>query len=182
MKKKLLIAAVALLCTLTVGIGTTLAYLASISGPVINSFTVGQVELRLVETTGDAYRLIPGTTVEKDPVVTVVSGSEACYLYVKLERHGNLDSYVTYETEEGWHILGGFDGVYYRSLGYAAVDMSYHVLKNDQLTVRSTLTKEQMAAVDPDECRMTVTAYAIQATGIESPSDGWYNILSALEE
>ena len=182
MKKRLILAVVATLCIITVGIGTTIAYLASISGPVTNTFTVGQVNIDLTETTGDAYRLIPGTTVEKDPVVTVLRGSEECYLYVRLERHGDLDSYVTYELEDGWHHLGGFDGVYYRQVEYAAVNMSYHVLKNDHLTVRNNMTKEDMAAIDPDECRMIVTAYAIQTVGIESPSDGWYNLLNELEE
>lgn len=182
MNKKLLIAVVVMLCTLTVGIGTTLAYLIAFSGPVTNTFTVGDVEINLKETTGDTYELTPGTTVKKDPVVTVEQGSEECYVYVKLERSGNLDAYVTYELADGWHNLGGIDGVYYRLVEYAAVNMKYHVFEEDQLQVRSDLTKEQMATIDPGECRLVVTAYAIQTTGIESPSDGWYNLLNALEE
>ena len=126
--------------------------------------------------------MIPGATVEKDPVVTVERGSEECYVYVKLERRGNLDSYVSYELAEGWHVLGGIDGVYYRLVERAVVDMKYHVLKDDRLTVSSDLTKETMATIGSDECQLTVTAYAIQTSGMESPSDGWYNLLSELEE
>ena len=182
MKSKLIIAIVAMVCTLTVGIGATLAYLSSISGPVINTFTVGEVGISLTETTGGDYQMIPGTTVAKDPVVTVKKGSEECYVYVKLERRGNLDSYVSFELADGWHDLGGIDGVYYRMVEPTVVNMNYHVLKNDQLTVHSNLTKETMATIDPDTCQLIVTAYAIQTVGIESPSDGWYNLLSELEE
>ena len=182
MKKKLIIAVVAMLCTLTVGIGTTLAYLLAVSGPVVNTFTVGDVMIHIKETTGNIYRLIPGTTVEKDPVVTVEKGSEECYLYVKLERTGELDTYVTYELADGWEILGGIDGVYYRKVEAAAVNMKYHVFANDQLTISSDLTKDKMATIGIGEYRLIVTAYAIQTSGIESPSDGWYNLLTALEE
>jgi hypothetical protein len=56
------------------------------------------------------------------------------------------------------------------------------VLKDDRLTVSGNLTKETMATIAPDGCQLIVTAYAIQTTGIESPSDGWYNLLNELEE
>ena len=182
MKKKTITAVAAMVCTLIIGIGATLAYMASISGPVTNAFTVGKINITLTETTGSDYQMLPGTTVAKDPVVTVERGSEECYLYVKLERQGNLDSYVSYEMAEGWQVLGGIDGVYYRLVERAVVNMSYHVLKDDRLTIRSDLTKETMATIDVDQCQLTVTAYAIQTVGIESPSDGWYNLLHELEE
>ena len=181
MKKKLIITVVSLICVVTMGIGTAIAYFASLSGPVTNTFTVGMVELALAETTGDTYQLIPGATVDKNPVVTVLAGSEACYLYVQLGHTGGLDSYLSYELADGWQLLGGFDGVYYRQISRAAVNMSYHVFKNDQITVKNTLTKEKMATIDEGECVLTVTAYAIQSLGIESPADGWYNILEEME-
>ena len=182
MKKKLIMAVLSLSCVVTLGIGSVIAYFSSHSGPVVNSFTVGMVELTLMETTGDTYQMIPGATVEKNPVVTVLGGSEDCYVYVQLERTGNLDSYVTYELDDGWHVLGGIDGVYYRQVSHSAVNKSYHVFKNDQLMVKSNLTKEKLAAIGENECTMTVTAYAIQAVGIESASDGWYNLQAILEE
>ena len=182
MKRKMILSIIITAVVLTVGIGSTLAFLSSIAGPVTNTFTVGEVKIDLHETTGGDYLLIPGATVQKDPVVTVERGSEECYLYIKLESLGNIDSYVTYELAEGWINLGGIDGVYYRKVDKTVVDMKFHVLEGDALTVSSNLTKDKMATIAPDECQLVVTAYAIQTVGIESPSDGWYNLLSALEE
>lgn len=181
MKNKVVLSVLLTVCILAVGVGSVIAYFSSATGPVVNTFTVGEVQISLTETTGSNYQLIPGTTVEKDPVVTVERGSEECYVYVKLEQRGNLGSYVSYELAEGWHVLGGIDGVYYRLVDYAVVNMNYHVLKDDRLTVNSDLTKETMATITPGECQLVVTAYAIQTTGIESPSDGWYNLLNELE-
>lgn len=182
MKKKLITAMISLLCVVTLGVGSVIAYFSSHSGPVINTFTVGEVEIDLAETTGDSYQLIPGATVSKDPVVTVLAGSEDCYVYVRLERTSRADEFLTYELEEGWTILGGIDGVYYRHVPHAAVNMKYHVFANDQIMVNNTVTEEKLAQLGEEGCTMTVTAYAIQTQGIESPSDGWYNLLAELEE
>ena len=179
--KRAVIAVVATVCVLSVGVGSVIAYFSSISGPVVNTFTVGEVKINLTETTGDTYQLIPGAAVEKNPVVTVKGGSEECYVYVRLERTGDLDSYVTYQLADGWYNLGGIDGVYYRLVEGSGVNKNYHVFENDRLTVRNNLTKEKMAQIDESSCKMVVTAYAIQTTGIESPSDGWYNLLTELE-
>ena len=182
MKKKLISAIVAMVCTLTVGIGATLAYLASISGPVINVFTVGDVSINLSETTGADYQLIPGTTVEKDPVVTVEKGSEECYVYVKLEWRGGLENYALYELADGWINLGGIDGVYYRHVDATPINMNYHVLRDDRMVISSELTEEILATIAPDTCQLVVTAYAIQTLGMDSPAEGWYNLMNALEE
>ena len=109
--RKWLIIATALL---VLGVGATIAYLVSSPATVKNTFTVGDVALTLTETTGEEYRMIPGTAIKKDPLVTVVGGSEECYVYVKLDRANGLDDYVTYALADGWALLGGFDGVYYR--------------------------------------------------------------------
>ncbi|MBO5326651.1 MAG: hypothetical protein J6A84_00845 [Clostridia bacterium] len=181
--KKLIFAIIAAICTLAIGIGSTIAYFASVSGPVKNTFTVGDVALTLTETTGEEYRMIPGTAIKKDPLVTVVGGSEECYVYVKLDRANGLDDYVTYALADGWTLLGGFDGVYYRMVEHSAVDKHYTVLQNDEMLIRSNLTKEKMAAIDAAALpQMKITAYAIQTLGIESASDGWYNLLAKYGE
>lgn len=182
MKKRLVSTVIATVCILALGVGSVIAYFASSSGPVVNTFTVGEVALDLKETTGGSYQMIPGAAVQKDPVVTVIGGSEECYVYVRLERSGNLDSYVTYELENGWQMLGGIDGVYYRLVQKSAVNKSYHVFKNDQLLIKSNLTEEKMAQIGTNECVMRVTAYAIQTLGVDDPADGWYNLLNELEK
>lgn len=177
--KKLFLTVIAVVCILAVGIGSTIAYFISLSGPVVNTFTIGEVKLELTETTGEDYRMIPGTTVKKDPLVTVKGGSEECYVYVKLDRQNGLDDYVTYALADGWTLLGGFDGVYYRMVEHSAVDKHYTVLQNDQMVVKTNLTKEKMAAIDASALpQMKITAYAIQTLGIESASDGWYNLMA----
>lgn len=182
-RKKLIFTVIAVICTLAIGVGSTIAYFASVSGPVKNTFTVGDVALTLTETTGDTYRMIPGTTVEKDPLVTVKGGSEDCYVYVKLDRLNALDTYVTYTLDDGWSLLGGFDGVYYRLVEHSAVDMRYAVLQDNQMVIRENLTKEKMAAIDESALpQLKITAYAIQTLGVDSPSDGWYNLMDKYGE
>ena len=176
MKKRIIIAIVVALCIIVAGVGTAIAYFSSVSGPVVNTFTVGNVELELTETTGETYQLLPGATVNKDPLVTVLKGSEESYVYVKLDRSGDLDSLVNYQLEDGWHLLGGYDGVYYRQVEYAAVNMKYSVFKNNEMTVKDDITKERMAQIDEESCAMVVTAYAIQTTAVESPAEGWRNL------
>lgn len=71
----------------------TMAYLTS-TDTVTNTFTVGKVEIKLDETdvtnpTGsrvqaNSYKLMPGTTYTKDPTVTVLKGSEASYVRMKV--------------------------------------------------------------------------------------------------
>ena len=76
----------------------TMAYLTS-TAKVENTFTVGKVEIKLDEAkvtadgipvegaarvTANSYKLMPGTTYTKDPTVTVLNGSEASYVRMKV--------------------------------------------------------------------------------------------------
>lgn len=98
MKKKILVACLCVaLAVLTIA-GTTLAYLTD-SKEVNNTFTVGKVKIALdeadVDTDGtpiegakrvteNEYKLMPGHTYTKDPTVTVLGGSEDCYVRLKV--------------------------------------------------------------------------------------------------
>ena len=89
----LLLACAVMLVSLSVG--ATLAYLTS-TDSVKNTFTVGQVKIKLdeadVKTDGtyekdhdqrvkaNEYHLLPGHEYIKDPTVTVLKGSEKCYV------------------------------------------------------------------------------------------------------
>ena len=95
MKKKLLIMSVAMVLVCAFAVGMTLAYLTS-TDRVVNTFTVGNVQIKLDEADVDEYgvpqgspaprvsrndyKLIPGHTYTKDPTVTVLSGSEKSYI------------------------------------------------------------------------------------------------------
>jgi len=104
--KKLVIAVVALSLALACVVGGTLAFLVAQSDVVTNTFSYGDITLKLWENeksneTGKSFDdVIPGTTVDKDPYVTVVGESEACYVYVLVDNQ--LGNAVAYTVESTW--------------------------------------------------------------------------------
>ena len=70
---------------------------------VTNTFTTSDINIELKETKNH-FQMIPGWNIEKDPKVTVKTGSEACYLFVKLEKSTNFDTFMTYEMAEEQNI------------------------------------------------------------------------------
>ena len=93
-KKKIIITVLAAVL-LFAAVGTTLAILSDISGPVENTFTVGDINITLDESTGTEYQLIPGKAISKDPKVTVAANSEASWLFIEVTETENLDEYLT---------------------------------------------------------------------------------------
>ena len=173
MKKKILVACLCVaLAVLTIA-GTTLAYLTATTGPVTNTFTVGNIDITLTETTTD-YKMVPGSTIAKDPKVTVKAGSEACWLFVKVEESTNLDNFITYTIADGWTALSGVNGVYYREVSAAATDTNFSVLAGDQVTVNTTVTKAVMDALTQSTYpTLTFTAYAVQNAGFDTATAAW---------
>lgn len=108
--KKLVIAVVALSLALVCAIGGTLAFLIAESDTVTNTFTYGTITLELSEKNktdkdGLAFtNVVPGDVLDKDPVVTVVEGSEACYVYVLIDNQ--LGTAATYNIGEQWTKVG----------------------------------------------------------------------------
>jgi len=171
-RRNILIIVVSLTSILALATGVTLALLTSISGPVENTFTLGEISISLDETTGNTYDMIPGTTVAKDPKVTVKRGSEDCWLFIKLDKSTGIDSYLSYGIDEGWTVYDGDDGIYYRKLDYTAHDTAYPILKDDCFTVRDSLTEEMMSAI-ASKPTMAFSAYAVQSYGVEDASEAW---------
>ena len=60
MKKKIFVPVVAAALALCCAIGGTLAWLTDKTDPVVNTFTVGNVDITLAETTGQEYKMVPG--------------------------------------------------------------------------------------------------------------------------
>lgn len=86
MKKRIVIIALAIMMlSISIAVGTTLAWLMDETDPVENTFTVGDINIKLDETTGSDYKIIPGGKQDKDPTVTVNKGSEDCYVYVLID-------------------------------------------------------------------------------------------------
>ena len=95
MKNAKKIMALLLCAVLLVGatVAGTVAYLTD-RDEVVNNFTVGEVHIKLDEAPvnengkevegsrvqSNKYHLQPGMTYDKDPMVTVLKGSEECYV------------------------------------------------------------------------------------------------------
>ena len=183
MRKKTLALVLALTLIVVGVVSGTLAWLTAKSDTVVNTFTTSDIKVELKETTGAEYKMIPGYTISKDPKATVLAGSEECYLFVKLDKSAGFDTYLEYTIADGWTQLEGVDGVYYREVLTANIGTPYSVLKGDQVTVKGTVTKEQMNALDVAGAvkpTLTITAYASQlhknATEKFDAATAWGNI------
>ena len=158
MKKKSLALLLAIALVVVGVVAGTVAWLTDKTP----SFTTSDINIELKETKNN-FQMIPGWNIEKDPKVTVKAGSEACYLFVKLEKSTNFDTFMTYEMADGWEALPEAPGVYYREVAAATADTTFAVLKDNQVTVKGTVTKAQMNALTADTYpTLTVTAYASQ--------------------
>ena len=179
MKKALFImlSAALIVCATVAG---TLAWLTDKTEPVVNTFTVGDINITLTESDNLDLKMVPGQTISKDPKVTVKDGSEACWLFVKVEKSVNFDSFMTFEMADGWDALSGYAGVYYRNVDATNADTGFDVLKDNKVTVLETVTKTMLAGVKnadgtPNENAptLTFTAYAVQKDGINDATTAW---------
>ena len=86
--------------------GGTLAWLNAKTDEVKNTFSTSDIGVTLEETT-NTYKMIPGWTIAKDPKATVSSGSEDCWLFVKITESTtpDLDAYISYAIATGWEIV-----------------------------------------------------------------------------
>lgn len=176
-----LIAAIVLVIGCTAG--GTVAWLVSKPDPIVNVFTVGNINAELTETKKE-FKIVPGVDITKDPVATVKANSEDCYLFMqpteenwpkfKTTEAGSTTRKVEYEIADGWIELTPKHGVYYREVTKSDKDQVFHVLKNDKVTVSNTLTKEEANAIQKAEApKLTVAVYAVQKEGMGSADKAW---------
>lgn len=180
MKKKLT-TVLAIVLVVALSVAGTYAYLTDTTGPVVNTFTVGNVNIDLKETWNtdtnndnepDAWQaqLIPGKEYKKDPVVTVNGGSEKCYLFVKFEENGNAAKYLDYTSllaAPDWTQGDGTkipSNVWYRVVNKSADNTAFHLLDNDIVTIKNTVTNDNMT--EAAKAQLVYTAYACQFEGM----------------
>lgn len=194
MKKKTFVLLLALVLIAGAAVGGTLAWLTAKSDTVVNTFTTSDITVKLEETTGTSYKMVPGCEIAKDPKVWVVAGSEDCYLFVKLEWSNNTyvtgtdaKNYLSYTIANGWTLVPGETNVYYRTVNSAQMSSdngksnAYPVLADNKVTVSGEITKEQMNAFTEENLpKLTITAYATQymsgnTTHFE-PADAWAKV------
>ena len=169
---------------LAASIGGTVAWLTDETDSVVNTFTYGDINITLEETTGEDYKIVPGVDIAKDPKVTVKAGSEACWLFVKVTKEGEfVDNKVTYSIRTGtseWTQGKGVDvdgvpeNVYYREVDAVTTDTDFYVLTDNKVYVKNTLTKEDIK--DITNPTLTFTAYAVQKAGIADAAAAWAKV------
>lgn len=172
-------------CVIVLGstFGGTVALLMGETAPVTNVFSPTDINITLSETDTDdgdddantnTYELLPGATITKDPVVTVLSGSEDAWLFVVLQKSENFDDFLTYEVAEGWTALDQVPGVYFRTVPASETDVSFSVLKDDTVSVLPSVTSLMLNALTQETFpTLTVSACAVQMEGIALPADAW---------
>ena len=207
MKKKILVACLCVaLAVLTIA-GTTLAYLTS-QDEVTNTFTVGNVQIKLDEAKANpdgslvanadrvkanSYKLIPGHTYNKDPMVTVLKGSESSYIKmtVTFSKAAELDAIFAPTGADMTSIFNGYDSTnwiykgntedteantrtyefwYKETVAAPDADVALDALF-DQIKVPGTITGEQLETIEG--MTITVNAYAIQADGFANAEAAW---------
>lgn len=180
---KMMFMILAVVLIVGISVGGTLAWLTATTGPVVNTFTVGDINITLAETKSD-FKMVPGNIIEKDPKVTVLKDSEACWLFVKIEKSTNLGDFITYTVADGWTPLTGVDGVYYREVSATTANTEFSVLANDQVTVKDTVTKAMMNGLKVQgatQPTLTFTAAAIQKDNTGTAAEAYAKLPDAFK-
>lgn len=200
----LMVGAVALVGVSIMG---TMAYLTS-TDEVVNTFTVGNVQIKLDEAKANpdgtlvpnadrvqenSYKLLPGHTYNKDPMVTVLKGSESSYvkMTVTFTRSAELDDIFAPTGANMTSIFKGYDSTnwidkgntedttantrtyefwYKEPVAAQDADVALDALF-DQIVVPASITNEQLETIAG--MTITVNAYAIQADGFANAAEAW---------
>lgn len=182
-----------LLCAVLLVVGSvagTLAYLTSY-GEVTNTFTVGKVAITLDEAKVDEYgvaeegadrvqeneyKLIPGRTYVKDPIVHVDSKSENCFLYVKVENNiVGIEAETTIAAQlaaNGWTAIEEGSNVYYYKDVCGA---GFNIPTFTQFKIREDVS--DLSAYEG--LTIVVTAYAVQHDGFANAVAAWEATIGA---
>lgn len=185
----------------------TMAYLTS-TDTVTNTFTVGNVQIKLDEAKANPdgslvsnadrvkannYKLLPGHTYNKDPMVTVQKGSESAYIKmtVTFTKAAELDDIFAPTGANMTSIFNGYDSSnwiakgntenttdntrtyefwYKETVAASDADVALDALF-DSITVPGTITNAQLATIEG--MTITVNAYAIQADGFATAEAAW---------
>ena len=185
----------------------TMAYLTA-EDKVVNTFTVGDVKIKLDEAKANtdgtpvagaervqanSYKLLPGHTYAKDPMVTVIGDSEESYIRMTLtlSKSDKLDAIFAPDGANMLEIFNGYDSAnwtykgnvedaaantrtyefwYKDTVSAAGGDVALDALF-DSITVPGEITNAQLATIN--DMTITVNAYAIQADGFENAEAAW---------
>ena len=194
-KKTILIVA-AMLLVAALAVGGTLAYLTSTTDEVVNTFTVGDVEITLTETseakdgalagtpdgTGFKYHILPGLKYDKEPVVTVEEGSEDCYVraFITIDKSSEFDAIfaankLTMADVLDFNTTNWTATVVDKDANTRTYEVRYNAKVTEPkalealfttLTVPGSLTNKQLESIA--DFQVTIYAQAIQADGFDN--------------
>ena len=209
MKKKLM-TVLALVLVVAMSVAGTYAYLTS-ADKVVNTFTVGNVQIKLDEAKANpdgslvqgadrvkanSYKLLPGHNYNKDPMVTVLKGSESSYvkMTVTFSNASQLDAIFAPDggaditsifngyDSANWIYMGNTEDTvantrtyefwYKETVAAPNADVALDALF-DSITVPGTINNDQLKTIEG--MTITVNAYAIQADGFNDAADAWSN-------
>ena len=174
----------------------TVAWLVSKPESTVSTFTLGDINITLAESDfGSQPKIIPGVDIKRDPKVTVMANSEACWLFVKVEERNwpdfeeeNGTRKVSYSVNNGWNVLTNNPGVYFREVSAedAQKGIDYTVLAGNEscpsgvIKVSQELTKEEINSISSygNQPSLTFTAYAVQRTDIDTADAAWATVKS----
>ena len=206
-KSKALLLTLCAVLLVTASVLGTMAFLTS-KDEVVNTFTVGSVAIKLDEAKANpdgslvqgaarveanSYKLLPGHTYNKDPMVTVLEGSEDSYIKmtVTFSKASALDAIFAPNGADLISIFNGYDPAnwtckgntedaatntrtyefwYKGTVGAPDSDVPLDALF-DSITVPGSITNEQLKSIEG--MTITVNAYAIQADGFANAEAAW---------
>lgn len=201
MKKKIVALCLCIaLAVVAIG-GATLAYFTDTKN-VTNTFTVGNVKIELTEPEwAKNSKLVPGTEISKDPTVTVVKGSEECYVRILMTINKSKEWDDIFDADETLKIENFFKGyvpanwTYIKNTENADNTRTYEfrykepvnaLTANDNITlpalftavkVPSTLTGAQIETLKGFE--IVIEAQAIQTASFNGDVDAAWTAFGA---
>lgn len=205
--KKIVMGVICALAIVTASVMGTMAYLTS-TATVTNTFTVGNVQIKLDEAKANpdgtlvpnadrvkenSYKLLPGHTYNKDPMVTVLKGSESSYVKMTVTfsnakeldaifapNGADMKSIFNGYNSDNWTYKGNtkdttnntrtYEFWYKETVAAPDADVALDALF-DQIIVPGSITNKQLATIK--DMTITVNAYAIQADGFTDATDAW---------
>lgn len=147
-----------------------------------DNVTYGEGENAVVRDQANAYKLIPGKSYVKDPIVHV-KGNEACYLFIKVKNDiAPIEAETTIANQilaNGWKVYSTDANTNTTIYYYGAENDPTSVAANTNVPVFATfkvadnVTNDVVATYNGKV--VDVVAYAIQADGLESntPAQLW---------
>ena len=173
--KKTLITILVTVLVCTAVFGTTLAYLMDKTETITNTFTYGNVDIDLTEASPREYKMLPGHEYTKNPTVTVKANSEDCWVFIKIEKSANFDTFMTCAIDSTWGDAietNGTTSVYAQKVTGVTADRDLAVLAGNKVTINN-VTQAKLDEAKNSEPTLKVTAYAVQADGFTTAAAAW---------